>query len=113
MSTAIEPSPSTYEGHGEAAAHIPGAHVSAKFYVRIALILAVFTALETSTYWIDFGGFNTAILLILMVIKFVMVVLYFMHLKFDSPVFMRLFAGGLILAVSVYCIMLAAFQFGT
>ena len=111
MSTAIEPSPSTYEGHGEAAAHIPGAHVSAKFYVRIALILAVFTALETSTYWIDFGGFNTAILLILMVIKFVMVVSYFMHLKFDNRLFTWMFYTGVILAVCVYCAALATFEF--
>ena len=42
-----------------------------------------------------------------------MVVLYFMHLRFDSPVFMRLFVTGLVLAVTVYFIMFAAFQFGT
>ena len=107
MSTAIEPSPSTYEGHGEAAAHIPGAHVSAKFYVKIALILAVFTALETSTYWIDFAGFNTAILLILMVIKFVMVVLYFMHLKYSSKLTWIVVASGLFWMMILFGITMA------
>ena len=87
-------------------------HPSDKKYIVIALILAAFTALEVLTYFIDFGALAIPVLLILMIIKFVMVVLYFMHLRFDSPVFMRLFATGIILAVAVYAIMFAAFQFG-
>jgi len=78
----------------------------------VALILGLFTAIEVLTYFVDFGDAAIPTLLVLMVVKFVMVVLYFMHLKFDSPVFMRLFVTGLVLAVSVYAIMLAAFQFG-
>ena len=83
------------------------------FVLGVALLLGLFTAIEVLTYFVDFGGAAIPTLLSLMTITFVMVVLYFMHLKFDSPVFMRLFVCGLILAVSVYCIMLAAFQFGT
>jgi cytochrome c oxidase subunit 4 len=111
MSTIVEPSPGTHDGHVESDAHIPGAHQTTGFYVRIALILAVLTALETSTYWIDFAGFNTALLLILMVIKFVMVVSFFMHLKFDNPLFSWLFYAGLLLAVGVYVAALATFEF--
>ena len=111
MSTIIESDPDHFEGHGDAAAHIPGAHQSTLFYVRIALILAVLTAIETSTYWIDFGGFNTALLLILMTIKFVMVVSFFMHLKFDNPLFSYLFYAGLLLAIGVYVAALATFKF--
>lgn len=111
MSTAIEPSADTFDGHGEASAHIPGAHVSASFYVKIALILAVLTALETSTYYIDFGGFAMPLLLILMAIKFVMVASYFMHLKFDNPLFSWMFYTGLLLAIGVYVAALATFEF--
>ena len=50
-------------------------------------------------------------LLILMVIKFVMVVSYFMHLKFDNPLFSWLFYAGLLLAVGVYVAALATFEF--
>ena len=89
------------------------AHPADKKYVVVALILGLFTAIEVLTYFVDFGDAAIPTLLVLMAIKFLMVVLYFMHLRFDSPVFMRLFFCGLILAVSVYCIMLAAFQFGT
>ena len=67
------------------------AHPGDKQYVVIALILGLFTAIEVLTYFVDFGGAAIPTLLVLMVVKFVMVVLYFMHLKFDSPVFMRLF----------------------
>ena len=50
-------------------------------------------------------------LLIMMAIKFVMVVSYFMHLKFDNKVFSWLFYTGLVLAVGVYCAALATFKF--
>jgi cytochrome c oxidase subunit 4 len=80
-------------------------------YVRIALILAAITALEVSTYYVDFGWLFMPALMIMMVIKFVMVVSYFMHLKFDNKLFSWLFYTGLILAVGVYCAALATFKF--
>ena len=80
-------------------------------YVRIALILAAITGLEVSTYYVDFGRLFLPALLIMMVIKFVMVVSYFMHLKFDNKVFSWLFYTGLFLAVGVYCAALATFKF--
>jgi cytochrome c oxidase subunit 4 len=51
------------------------------------------------------------VLLILMAIKFVLVVLFFMHLKFDAKIFGRLFWAGFFLAVGVYCTALATFKF--
>lgn len=80
-------------------------------YVRIALILAAITGLEVSTYYVDFGRLFLPALLIMMVIKFVMVVSYFMHLKFDNKMFSWLFYSGLVLAVGVYCAALATFKF--
>ncbi|NCV75002.1 cytochrome C oxidase subunit IV [bacterium] len=80
-------------------------------YVRIALILAAITGLEVSTYYVDFGRLFLPALLIMMAIKFVMVVSYFMHLKFDNKVFSWLFYTGLVLAVGVYCAALATFKF--
>ena len=97
--------------HAEHEAHAHE-HPSDKKYIIVALILAGFTALEVLTYFVDFKAAAVPTLIVLMIIKFAMVVLYFMHLRFDSPVFMRLFVTGLTLAISVYAIMLAAFQFG-
>ena len=80
-------------------------------YIRIAIILAAITGLEVSTYYVDFGVLFLPALLMMMVIKFVMVVSYFMHLKFDNKIFSFLFYAGLVLAVGVYAAFLATFKF--
>lgn len=80
-------------------------------YVKVAIFLAVLTALEVSTYYFDFCPFFIPLLLILMVIKFVTVALYFMHLKFDKKLYSYMFYAGLVLALGVYIGALATFQF--
>ena len=89
-------------------------HPSDAKYIQIALILAVLTALETSTYFIDWFDGNATrqwlALAPLMVVKFSMVAWFFMHLKQDSRLFSRLFVAGLGLAIGVYLIVLLAFD---
>ena len=80
-------------------------------YIKIALILAAITALEVATYYVDFGRLFLPALMIMMVVKFIMVVSYFMHLKFDNKLFSYLFYSGLLLAIAVYCGFLATFKF--
>jgi len=80
-------------------------------YVRIAAILAAITALEVSTYYVDLGRLFLPALLIMMAVKFVIVVSYFMHLKYDNKLFSWVFYAGLILALFVYGIFLATFHF--
>ena len=91
-----------------------GSHASDRSYIGIAVILAVLTAAETSTYYFDVFDDNSTLLLIvlmpLMVTKFAMVAWFFMHLKQDSRLYSRLFVSGLILAVIVYMIVLLAFD---
>jgi cytochrome c oxidase subunit 4 len=52
-----------------------------------------------------------AVLFPLMIIKFGVVVAYFMHLRYDNPLFRRVFVFGLILAVVVYLIAMTTLQF--
>jgi cytochrome c oxidase subunit IV len=81
-------------------------------YLKVAAALFVLTGLEIYTSYADWlGGAFLPILLILMAIKFVLVVLFFMHLKFDSKIFGRLFWAGFFLAVAVYAAALATFHF--
>ena len=63
-----------------------------------------------STYYLDFGRLFLPTLLVLMAMKFWLVVLFFMHLKFDAKIFGRLFWTGLLLALGVYAAALATFQ---
>lgn len=84
-------------------------HPSAADYVRIALILAFLTALEVSTYYFDFGRAGVPLLIVLMIIKFVLVVNEFMHLKYDTNIYRRLMVTGLVGAVLLYSITLVLF----
>ena len=93
-------------------------HPSDLLYVKVALMLGALTALEVATYfWEDiFGSKPSTMALVLtlfpmMIIKFVTVIFYFMHLKYDNPLFKRVFLFGLILAVIVFLIALTAFEF--
>ena len=118
-----------HEGAGAAAPHLstePGAehaehehegheHPSDWAYVKIALILAAITAVEVFTYFetvfFNWGSFLIPSLVLMMVVKFWLVATWFMHLKFDNPIFSKMFVGGLLLAVGVYVATLTAFEF--
>lgn len=100
MSTATESHEDTHK-HG----------MSDAGYIKIAVILAAITALEVSTYYVDFGPLFLPSLIIMMVVKFFMVVSYFMHLKFDNKLFSLMFYIGLGLAIFVYVAALATFKF--
>jgi cytochrome c oxidase subunit IV len=82
-----------------------------KQYIIIALILSVITAMEVTISYVHIGPLFLPVLLILMILKFVTVVSYFMHLKFDNKIFSFMFYTGLVLAVFVYCAALSTFHF--
>ncbi len=84
--------------HADSHGH-EGAHASPKFYWMIGIILAVLTALEVAAFYMELGAAEVPLLLALSVAKFVLVVGYFMHLKFDSRIFTGVFVAGLVLAV--------------
>jgi cytochrome c oxidase subunit 4 len=80
------------------------AHPGPGEYIKIALILAVVTAIEVAAYYIKGLSDSTlsVALLVMMAIKFALVGLWFMHLRFDSKLFRRLFVTGIVLAAAVY-----------
>lgn len=79
-------------------------HPTPRKYVEIAVVLAILTAMEFSTYFIDFGVISTPLLLVLMAIKFAMIAGFFMHLKFDTTIYRRLMVTGLVGALILYAI---------
>jgi cytochrome c oxidase subunit IV len=92
-------------GHGEHVDHPDS------WYVKIALVLAAITAAEVVLSYMDVGAAFLPLLLTMMAVKFVMVVLFFMHLRFDSKWFNMAFWTGLILAILVYLAALTTFRF--
>ncbi len=74
------------------------AHPGPVEYVKIGSILAVITAVEVGIYYVEaIEDVLVPILIALSALKFSLVVMWFMHLKFDSRVFSWLLAGGLAL----------------
>ncbi len=93
---------------GEAVEH---EHPSAKEYIRIGVILGVLTGLEVAASYADV---NHAILIptlwVLSVIKLCLVVMWFMHLKFDDRRYARFFVMGVALACTLYLVVLITFK---
>jgi cytochrome c oxidase subunit IV len=95
-------------------------HPPDRSYVILAIVLAVITAAEVWTYFWDesmkIGPFEGTSLLVvtlfpMMIAKFIIVVGWFMHLRFDNPMYRRVFVFGTILAVAVYMVFLTVMQF--
>ena len=97
----------THDSHGaagaaHAAAHDAHAHPTWKQYKWVALILTLITVVEVWVYYIpSFTRTKLFVpsLLIMSAVKFAIVVLFYMHLKYDARLFRALFTGPLIIAV--------------
>ncbi len=84
-------------------------HPTAGTYVTVGSILAAVTVLEVAVYYIHaLHGALVGILLVLSALKFALVALWFMHLRFDNRLFSILFAGGLTLVVALFFVVLAS-----
>ena len=83
-------------------------HPSPKQYVQIAIVLGVLTAIEVALYYTEdiVGVFTDPLLMILAVGKFVIVVGWFMHLRFENKLVNRFFIGGMILALFLFAIVM-------
>jgi cytochrome c oxidase subunit 4 len=98
----LEPEPDAHD-----AAH-QEKHPGPLEYAQIGFILAVVTAVEVALYYIDMShDLLVTVLIVLSLAKFTLVVLWFMHLKFDSRLFSVLFFGGMALTMSVFLVVVA------
>ena len=88
-------------------------HPSPREYIRIAMILGIVTAAEVAIYYIDWvreNGLLIPLLFLFSLIKFSLVVLWFMHLRFDSRTYARFFVMGLAGAVTLFLVVLLTFR---
>ena len=86
------------------------AHPTPRDYWLIAFVLAVITAAEIWVTYVDALDSVVAPLLIVMAAaKFVLVVGWFMHLRYEQPVYRNLFLIGLIAAPILFGAVLFTF----
>jgi cytochrome c oxidase subunit 4 len=71
---------SEHNDHGGAVGHV----VPISTYLLVFLTLMVGTALTTGVAYIDLGRWNTVAALTIAVIKMLLVVLFFMHVKYAT-----------------------------
>jgi cytochrome c oxidase subunit 4 len=97
--------------HGHGAEHaLEHAHPGARTYVLIGVVLAIITLAEVFFYTQEsVRAFLVPLLLVLSASKFLLVIGFYMHLKFDHPLFMGVFGFGLLVAASVITALLFLF----
>ena len=99
-SAASLPAPAAH-GHGESKFQI---------YVQIAMLLAVITGVEIVAVYLPFAKWLlVTALVVLSTVKFMFVIFYFMHLRWDKPFCTILFFIGLVLAGGTMWALLALF----
>ncbi|WP_414662079.1 cytochrome C oxidase subunit IV family protein [Horticoccus sp. 23ND18S-11] len=92
--------------------HDDDSHNVSKFqiYVQIALLLAVITGIEIVAVYLPFAKWLVVTtLVVLSTVKFMFVIFYFMHLRWDKPFCTILFFIGLVLASGTMWGLLALF----
>jgi cytochrome c oxidase subunit 4 len=81
-------------------------------YIKIALILTLITGVEVAVYYIEgLRPLLVPVLVTLSIVKFALVVGYFMHLKFDPRLLSGLFVFGLAIALAVFGGLIALFHY--
>lgn len=79
-------------------------HPSEMVYIKVALVLVAITAIEVAIWYIQWfhdSGALIPTLSVLSIVKFVTVVGYYMHLKFDDSRYRYTFLCGLVLSASI------------
>ena len=86
-------------------------HPTAATYTKIAVTLVILTALEVAVYYVEsIRAYLVPILIVLMIVKFALVAMYYMHLKQDSKLFSGLFVFPILIAIVVIIALIALFS---
>lgn len=93
--------------------HAAHAHPTGATYVKIGAILTIITVLEVWAYYVPSlvaSPFFNPGLLIMSAVKFAIVVMFYMHLKYDHKLFRALFTGPLLIAMGTILALLFLFH---
>ena len=94
----------------ESAHHEEHKHPGPRQYIVIGAILAVLTLIEFGVFYLELDpALMTWIILVLSTSKFMLVVGYFMHLKFDDLRFSALFFSPFVIMITIAAVLMALF----
>ena len=87
-------------------------HPTPMTYFKVAVTLSALTAAEVVVFYANWLGHGIIpVLAVLSVTKFVLVAMFYMHLRYDARLFSGLFVGGVALAFTVGLALLGLFKF--
>jgi cytochrome c oxidase subunit IV len=98
-------------GHGAHATEKP--HPTARDYVKVAAALTVLTFIEVAIFFMEPIRQSIAfvpLLLLFSAAKFSLVVMFYMHLRFDGRLLSTLFVGPLLIAAGTIIALLFLFD---
>ena len=93
--------------------HAAHAHPTGATYLKVAAILTIITIVEVWAYYVPAlvaSPFFNPGLIIMSAVKFAIVVMFYMHLKYDHRLFRVLFTGPLIIAMGTIVALLFLFH---
>jgi cytochrome c oxidase subunit IV len=86
--------------------------VPLRVLVSVFLVLLFLTFVTVAATWHDFGEWGLVIALGIATLKASLVVLYFMHLRYDNPFYAVVFLAALLfLAILLSIVLLDTFQY--
>jgi cytochrome c oxidase subunit 4 len=98
--------------HGAAHEHVVGHVVPFPVLLAVFLALGLLTFATVAATWVNLGPANLWIAMAIAVVKASLVVLYFMHLRYDHPFNGLIFVVGLLmLALFVGITLLDTYQY--
>lgn len=73
-----------------------------KAYLNILILLLALTVITVAVAQLDFGAWNTFIAMFIASLKGALVLLYFMHLKYDDKLYWVVFGSGIFFVVLLF-----------
>ena len=77
-------------GEMQAAKHL----VSVRVYLTIFTLLMILTGVTVGVSFVDLGAMNSVVAIVIAVVKMLLVVLYFMHVRYSTKLTWAVVAGG-------------------
>ena len=76
--------------------------VSFKTYLTVLIALLVLTVITVGTAQVDFGKLNVFFAMFIATVKAGLVLMYFMHLKYDDKLYQLIFGSAVFFVVVLY-----------
>jgi cytochrome c oxidase subunit IV len=99
------------DAHAEHSGHAEN-HPTWSTYWKVAVVLTFITVVEVWLYYLPAfvaTPYFVPILLILSALKFAIVVLFYMHLKYDARLYRALFTGPFLIAMGTIIVLMFLF----